>query len=121
MDCNGDFIRATACVRFANLIGNRSGVACELALGASVIVRRPDDRTISQHVYAATVSWAPGEGDITLTSLSEHISRERNTSAGGSTEKERETDVVEYFAGGGDARFKVRIAVRAEDISVCVD
>jgi len=42
----------------------------EPVLGFSVIVGRPDNDTISQHVYAAPISWAPGQPHKSLASLS---------------------------------------------------
>ncbi len=58
---HADFIRAVARVRFTDLIDERSALGSEVVLGASVIGRRSDGRTISNNVDAAAISWVPAQ------------------------------------------------------------
>ncbi len=56
----------------------------DIFLEASVIVRRTDNSTIAQYVYAAAISGTPSQNDKTVALLSFHPCFERNRITDGS-------------------------------------
>ena len=103
-DSNPNLIRAVARVGFTDLIdqGARKTV-CDLVLGRSIIVRRPDNIAISQYVYGAAVSWTPGKSNEAVTALSANLRVEHDgpTSAAGIKLEGTDTRVPVEAAGYG--------------------
>ena len=77
-DYDVDFIRAIACVRFTDLVGECSRVRSEIVVGSSVVGCRRDDITISQYVYGAAIKRAPFQLYFMAGSLGLHTRLERN-------------------------------------------
>src|SRR5438093_994144 len=77
-DLDGDFIRAIARVRFADLVDECSRLRSEVVPGPSVVGCRRDDNIISNYVHLTAISRAPLQFHQMVGSLGPHMRLERN-------------------------------------------
>ena len=88
----GNLIRAIACVRFTDLVGECSRMGSEIALGSSAVGYCRDNSTISQYVHVPAISRAPFQLHLMFVSLRLQARLEHNVPATGCDLKAADAD-----------------------------